>query len=126
MISVDPKVDEVLRVLKDDGPDGKPENPKSKPANEPECEDFEESYPDDDLVNTETDASIVKEKFDKPLRLTSWVLAICFKNFGIVFEKDQIMVRFPILYHYEIVNKKFKSLNSLGNKILTITLITKL
>ncbi|KPJ08492.1 HEAT repeat-containing protein 6 [Papilio machaon] len=94
MISVDPKVDEILRVLKDDEPDVKPENPKTACANEAECDDFEESYPDEDVaVTIERQAHLLKEKYEKSLQLTSWVIVVCFKNFGIVFHNNQIMNR---------------------------------
>ncbi|KPI94371.1 HEAT repeat-containing protein 6 [Papilio xuthus] len=92
MISVDPKVDEILRVLRDEEPGGNPEDAKAVVPNGHNCADFEESYPDEDVVVTiERQPHLLKEKYEESLRVTSWVIGVCFKNFGIVFHKGQIM-----------------------------------
>ncbi|CAK1580315.1 unnamed protein product [Parnassius mnemosyne] len=98
VLSVDPKVDEILKAMEKDTLLTKTSyvNEESKPDTE-ECDDFEEGYSDDDIfvaVDGETTKNKeIKDNDKLKIRscFKSWILDICFKNIGWLFKGEEIM-----------------------------------
>lgn len=95
MLSIDPKVDEILKAIeKVPGPNkhhNEEINKENIPLND-ECDDFEEGYSDDEMFNAveESDISDVKIEKDKEnVYFKSWILDICFKNMGWLFRGNE-------------------------------------
>ncbi|CAH0398322.1 unnamed protein product [Chilo suppressalis] len=87
VLSIDPKVDEVLKAIDRDLITPKAPSPaKSSKAADDECDDFEEGYSDDEMF-VENEAKVENiEKSD----LKSWILNICFKNMGWIFRGKEV------------------------------------
>ncbi|KAJ2949139.1 hypothetical protein O0L34_g6080 [Tuta absoluta] len=93
VLSVDPKVDEVIKAIEKDAVPSKiTHKPIENNVDNDECDDFEEGYSDDEMFMavdhpvTKSDESNMKEVH----YFKSWILDICFKNMGWVFRGDEI------------------------------------
>ncbi|XP_047511457.1 HEAT repeat-containing protein 6 isoform X2 [Pieris napi] len=82
ILSIDPKIDEVLKVIqKDVRPRPVSSDKENKASNE--CDDFEEGYSDDELLSEEELQKDVDEEFvTRETYFDIWILDICFKNLG--------------------------------------------
>ncbi|XP_050350439.1 HEAT repeat-containing protein 6 [Nymphalis io] len=96
VISIDPKVDEVLKALEKDTALSKDENNKINKENiclNDECDDFEEGYSDDEMF-TAFETSIDDKKTEKhstEVHFKSWILDICFRNMGWIFKDNEVI-----------------------------------
>ncbi|XP_046965630.1 HEAT repeat-containing protein 6 isoform X1 [Vanessa cardui] len=95
VISIDPKVDEVLKSLEKDTAINKIENNKVNKENIPlndECDDFEEGYSDDEMFTAfgSTEHDEKDEKHNTDVYFKSWILDICFKNMGWMFKDNEV------------------------------------
>ncbi|XP_068633378.1 HEAT repeat-containing protein 6 [Battus philenor] len=100
IVSVEPKVDEVLMAIQSDIlPDAMADSSNSKegkPDNE-ECDDFEEGYSDDEMsvvvnITPKIAEKCVTEwnsKYRTGRYFNSWILDICFKNIGWLFKGNE-------------------------------------
>ncbi|KAJ8722117.1 hypothetical protein PYW08_004519 [Mythimna loreyi] len=101
VLSVDPKVDEVLKAIEKDAVPSKISTSMSSSkivftthkVDAEECDDFEEGYSDDEMF-TAVD-KLTLESGDKNIEeghyFRSWILDICFKNMGWVFRGREIV-----------------------------------
>lgn len=96
VLSVDPKVDEVLKSVEKDSVPMKVTNiDANKQENHIEYEDFEEGYSDDEMftaVNESVTLCNKEDYTDNPHFFKSWILDICFKNMGWIFRGNDVMV----------------------------------
>nr|XP_026499699.1 HEAT repeat-containing protein 6 isoform X1 [Vanessa tameamea]XP_026499700.1 HEAT repeat-containing protein 6 isoform X1 [Vanessa tameamea]XP_026499701.1 HEAT repeat-containing protein 6 isoform X2 [Vanessa tameamea] len=95
VISIDPKVDEVLKALEKDTAIDKGENNKGDKENVPlndECDDFEEGYSDDEMFTAvgSIEHDEKDEKLNTEVHFKSWILDICFKNMGWIFKDNEV------------------------------------
>lgn len=104
VLSVDPKVGEVLKAIEKDTVQSK----ESSAANSfrishtthkfdtEECEDFEEGYSDDEMFTAVEPIAVENSEKDKEDNhyFRSWILDICFKNMGWIFRGNQVTVSF--------------------------------
>lgn len=92
VLSVDPKVDEVLKSIeKDAALTKKCYTNLSKVENE--CDDFEEGYSDDEMFTADPDPITMSNK-ESDVNVNcfrSWILDICFKNMGWIFKGSDVM-----------------------------------
>ncbi|OWR52475.1 eg:34f3.4 protein [Danaus plexippus plexippus] len=92
VLSVDPKVEEILQAMEKDQVCNKSQqnilNKENVSLND-ECDDFEEGYSDDEMFTAET-VNDKSEEVDKYL-FKSWILDICFKNMGWLFRSNEIV-----------------------------------
>ncbi|CAH0715508.1 unnamed protein product, partial [Brenthis ino] len=89
VLSIDPKIDEVLKAMEKDSVSYKTQKQIDKeniPLND-ECDDFEEGYSDDEMF-TLTDESNQTEQANE-VCFKSWILDICFKNMGWLFKDSE-------------------------------------
>lgn len=93
MLSIDPKVDEILKSMEKDSASQKNENKINNDIiylND-ECEDFEEGYSDDEMF-TSTDTNDKKAEINTQVIFKTWILDICFKNMGWLFKDNETIV----------------------------------
>lgn len=111
VLSVDPKVDEVLEAIKKDSVSlrhSQSESQKDNVSNE-ECDDFEEGYSDDEMFIV-MESKNVKES-NGQIIFKSWILDICFKNMGWTFKYNNIVVNIYLI---------FESISSQQTRLKTI------
>ncbi|XP_060803157.1 HEAT repeat-containing protein 6 [Amyelois transitella] len=82
VLSVDPKVDEIIKSIQKDAVPLKIIASNTKV--ETECDDFEEGYSDDEMF-VESTSEKDKENDMNLYHFNSWILDICFKNMGWIF-----------------------------------------
>ncbi|XP_050679813.1 HEAT repeat-containing protein 6 [Leptidea sinapis] len=85
VLSIDPKVDEVLQSIQKDTAKETKSNKESETPND-DCDDFEEGYSDDEVF-TMTELSQEQAKF----RFNTWILDICFRNLGWICEEKKMV-----------------------------------
>ncbi|XP_049873203.1 HEAT repeat-containing protein 6 [Pectinophora gossypiella] len=94
VLSVDPKVEEILKAIEKDVISSKtPEKLNKNNMETDECDDFEEGYSDDDMfVAVDQPVNKPDENDTKETHyFKSWILDICFKNMGWTFKGNEIM-----------------------------------
>lgn len=98
VLSIDPKVDEVLNAVEKYSVTTKKGSDLSDSTGDEECSDFEEGYSDDEIFTTDTSKLSADTRNDYNFK--SWILDICFKNIGWTFKENEIVVRsfISILY----------------------------
>ncbi|XP_075977882.1 HEAT repeat-containing protein 6 [Anticarsia gemmatalis] len=99
VLSVDPKVEEVIKAVEKDAVPTKistsmssskvPLNTSIKFDTE-ECDDFEEGYSDDEMFTAVEDQDDCEENIDGH-HFRSWILDICFKNMGWIFRGNEVV-----------------------------------
>jgi hypothetical protein len=90
VLSVDPKVDEILKAMeKDKG--SKDINIKPQEVTE-ECDDFEEGYSDDELFLANDEKPLNDKINAENSDFKSWIIDICFKNMGWIFKGNEVIV----------------------------------
>lgn len=97
VISIDPKVDEILKALEKDTASYKNKNNDVNKENilqNDECDDFEEGYSDDEMFTAMVPPITDKktEKNDTEVYFKTWILDICFKNTGWMFKDNEVIV----------------------------------
>lgn len=99
VLSVDPKVDEILKDIEKDAASSKTQtiNSNTKIEND-ECDDFEEGYSDDEMFTASDHRSngddAVSRDDGRMYGFKSWILDICFKNMGWTFKGEDVTVNF--------------------------------
>ncbi|CAB3261513.1 unnamed protein product [Arctia plantaginis] len=101
VLSVDPKVDEVIKAIEKDSVPSKISTSMSSSkvafSNDTlkfdveECDDFEEGYSDDEMftaVDNKTENSKEADTIESHC-FRSWILDICFKNLGSIFKGNE-------------------------------------
>lgn len=108
VLSVDPKVDEVLKAIEKDAVPSKISTSMSSSKivytthkiDPEECDDFEEGYSDDEMFTAVDHPSV--ERGDKEIEeghyFRSWILDICFKNMGWIFRGSEVVVSIVSMY----------------------------
>ncbi|KAL0883107.1 hypothetical protein ABMA27_016568 [Loxostege sticticalis] len=99
VLSIDPKVDELLKAIEKDSKAADKDIPaKAKPViNQSlvteDCDDFEEGYSDDEMF-TDDQLDYLNDDLgeEKNSNFKTWILDICFKNMGFIL-KGKEMVR---------------------------------
>lgn len=102
VLSVDPKVDEVIEAIEKDAVSNKVTANTSTSGVAPsnniqfeteDCDDFEEGYSDDEMFTAvDNDIEGSKDKVDSQGHyFRSWILDICFKNVGWIFRGNEIL-----------------------------------
>lgn len=99
VLSVNPKVDEILEAIQKDTVPSEPSNTQdnnSKEVDDDECDDFEEGYSDDEMFSAINDQEMTRcdeeENVKHELCFKSWILDICFKHMGWTFKGGKIIV----------------------------------
>lgn len=108
VLSVDPKVDEVIKAIEKDSVPSKISTSMSSSKvtftndtlkfDTEECDDFEEGYSDDEMFTAIENKTEYSKETDtmESLCFRSWILDICFKNLGWIFKGNEIVVRLII------------------------------
>lgn len=93
VLSIDPKVDEVLKCIEKDTAPTKPVNQIYKESdNNEECDDFEEGYSDDEMFTAVEQTCIEKISEEENTHyFKSWILDICFRNMGWSFKDSEVI-----------------------------------
>lgn len=92
VLSVDPKVDEVLKAIEKDSVASKSSNEVTdNKAISKECDDFEEGYSDDEMF-TAVEQNCEEITKEDTHYFKSWILDICFKNMGLAFKDNEVIV----------------------------------
>ncbi|XP_072949286.1 HEAT repeat-containing protein 6 [Epargyreus clarus] len=98
VLSVDPKVDEILKAMEKDSVPCKVTNISinNDKVETEECDDFEEGYSDDEMFTAAESQEIINvlnrdEKDEGTCYFKSWILDICFKNLGWIFKGSDNM-----------------------------------
>ncbi|CAK1551115.1 unnamed protein product [Leptosia nina] len=89
VLSIDPKVNEVLKAIQKDTTVSKcttDSDKENKSCNEG-CDDFEEGYSDDEMFSVES----VDRNDDVPY-FSTWILDVCFKNIGWMFRGQEKII----------------------------------
>ncbi|XP_073955828.1 HEAT repeat-containing protein 6 [Choristoneura fumiferana] len=91
VLSVDPKVDEILKAIEKDSVSTKPSNElKDNKTISEECDDFEEGYSDDEMfIAVEQNCEEITKEDTHYFK--SWILDICFKNLGWAFKDNEVI-----------------------------------
>lgn len=97
VLSVDPKVDEILKAIEKDAVPSKIETNKTNTKIEnDECDDFEEGYSDDEMFTAidhqGNSDDVVCNDDEQKYCFKSWILDICFKNMGWTFKGEEVTV----------------------------------
>lgn len=95
VLSIDPKVDELLRSLeKDSSPAKVTKNVTNQKIVSEDCDDFEEGYSDDEMFTMDDRSSgeIDAENEVQSSCFDSWILDICSKNMGWMFKGNEVVV----------------------------------
>ncbi|XP_053609751.1 HEAT repeat-containing protein 6 [Plodia interpunctella] len=87
VLSVDPKIDEILKSIQKDAVPTKISVNSCK--QNADCDDFEEGYSDDDMF-VEDEVVKVEESDVNLYHFNSWILDICFRNMGWIFRGDKV------------------------------------
>lgn len=90
VLSIDPKVEELYRVIEKDADNLKESSRSLRNENNEEYNDFEEGYSDDDIFmenDSETGEIVQEKKYFK-----SWILDKCFINLGWAFKGNEVVV----------------------------------
>ncbi|XP_026735223.1 HEAT repeat-containing protein 6 isoform X1 [Trichoplusia ni] len=100
VLSVDPKVGEVLKAIEKDTVQSKESSTTNSfrishtthKFDTEECEDFEEGYSDDEMFTAVEPIAVENSEKDKEDNhyFRSWILDICFKNMGWIFRGNQV------------------------------------
>ncbi|XP_047029951.1 HEAT repeat-containing protein 6 [Helicoverpa zea] len=100
VLSVDPKVDEVLKAVEKDAVASKITTSMSSSKvtftthkiDAEECDDFEEGYSDDEMFTAvEHQVKIGEKEVEEGHYFRSWILDICFKNMGWIFRGNEVV-----------------------------------
>ncbi|KAL0838793.1 hypothetical protein ABMA28_016835 [Loxostege sticticalis] len=101
VLSIDPKVDELLKAIEKDSKAADKDIPaKAKPViNQSlvteDCDDFEEGYSDDEMF-TDDQLDYLNDDLgeEKNSNFKTWILDICFKNMGFILKgKEMVKVK---------------------------------
>ncbi|XP_045498148.1 HEAT repeat-containing protein 6 [Colias croceus] len=93
VLSIDPKVNELLLAIRKDASYCKStanSSNKENKTNMDDCDDFEEGYSDDEIFTAIEPVEVIVEKDNKNTSyFNTWILDICFKNLGWMFKGDE-------------------------------------
>lgn len=91
VLSIDPKVDEVITAVEKDAVPSLIINTNITPDPE-ECDDFEEGYSDDEMFTANEGSNKMCKENENTHYFRSWILDICFKNMGWIFKGNEVCV----------------------------------
>ena len=118
VLSVDPKVDEVLKAIEKDAEPSKVSTSMSAKivytthkVDIEECDDFEEGYSDDEMFTAIDHLSIESGDKEKETGhyFRSWILDICFKNMGWIFRGNEVVVSVLFVFNLNLLKNKLES-----------------